>query len=179
MNQANSIQSMGGTCESITIGHNPFKLPLTKRCIFLKRERPFFLCERMLIETDANEEKRGSLANTVEVQSIFSDDDVTVENSARTTFVESVRTRRTVDNYLDCSIRPKEIKHRSAGALIGAFTNLEQSAPILSPTRRYREDVATLNGVINLAIQKQKTSETSDKLFQLLAHSDSGFLDKK
>lgn len=37
INQASSIQSMGGTCESITIGHNKSKLPLSKRAIYLKR----------------------------------------------------------------------------------------------------------------------------------------------
>lgn len=37
VNQASSIQSIGGTCESITIGHNKSKLPLSKRAIYLKR----------------------------------------------------------------------------------------------------------------------------------------------
>lgn len=46
VNQASSIQSHGGTCESITIGHNPFTLNLSKTGIFLKRHRPLFLCER-------------------------------------------------------------------------------------------------------------------------------------
>ena len=31
VNQASSIQSLGGTCESITIGHNGAKLPLSFR----------------------------------------------------------------------------------------------------------------------------------------------------
>ena len=48
VNQASSIQSLGGTCESITIGHNASKLPLTARGIFLESFRPQFLCERML-----------------------------------------------------------------------------------------------------------------------------------
>ena len=46
VNQASSIQSHGGTCESITIGHNPFTLNLSKAGMFLKRHRPLFLCER-------------------------------------------------------------------------------------------------------------------------------------
>ena len=29
VNQASSIQNYGVTCESITVGHNPSKLPLT------------------------------------------------------------------------------------------------------------------------------------------------------
>ena len=37
INQASSIQSIGGTCESITIGHNKSKLPLSKHAIYLKR----------------------------------------------------------------------------------------------------------------------------------------------
>ena len=40
VNQASSIQSMGGTCESITIGHNPSKLGLTKMNIALPTYRP-------------------------------------------------------------------------------------------------------------------------------------------
>ena len=36
VNQASSIQSLGGTCESITIGHNKSKLPLSHKAIFLE-----------------------------------------------------------------------------------------------------------------------------------------------
>lgn len=43
VNQASSIQSIGGTCETITIGHNKTKLPLSKDGIFLERNRPKFL----------------------------------------------------------------------------------------------------------------------------------------
>uniref|UniRef100_A0A7S1VZX5 EF-hand domain-containing protein n=1 Tax=Ditylum brightwellii TaxID=49249 RepID=A0A7S1VZX5_9STRA len=57
VNQASSIQSIGGTCESVTIGHNPFKLPLSARAIFLGRHRPQFLCEKILGEVDIEEEK--------------------------------------------------------------------------------------------------------------------------
>ena len=53
VNQASSIQSLGGTCESITIGHNWSELPLAARSIFLESFRPLFLCERML---EASEE---------------------------------------------------------------------------------------------------------------------------
>lgn len=48
VNQASSIQSIGGTCESITIGHNPSKLSLTKMDISLATVRPQFLCEKIL-----------------------------------------------------------------------------------------------------------------------------------
>ena len=52
VNQASSIQSLGGTCESITIGHNMSKLPLTKKAIFLETHRPRFLCEKVLGDAD-------------------------------------------------------------------------------------------------------------------------------
>ena len=48
VNQASSIQSIGATCESMTIGHNPFKLPLTKFAVFLKGSRKKYLCEHLL-----------------------------------------------------------------------------------------------------------------------------------
>jgi hypothetical protein len=48
VNQASSIQSIGSTCESMTIGHNPYKLPLSKFAVFLKGCRKKFLCEHLL-----------------------------------------------------------------------------------------------------------------------------------
>ncbi|CAK9023116.1 unnamed protein product [Durusdinium trenchii] len=48
VNQASSIQSLGVTCESITIGHNPHKLPLTAHHVCLQGSRPQFLCEHLL-----------------------------------------------------------------------------------------------------------------------------------
>lgn len=50
VNQASSIQSIGGTCESVTIGHNPTKMALTKNDVFLETHRPKFLCERLLVD---------------------------------------------------------------------------------------------------------------------------------
>jgi len=50
VNQASSIQNLGVTCESMTIGHNPNKLPLTAGAVFLRSFRPMYLCERLLKE---------------------------------------------------------------------------------------------------------------------------------
>ena len=58
VNQASSIQSIGGTCESITIGHNPSKLPLSNNGIFLDTCRPQFLCEKLLDTADKVEAQR-------------------------------------------------------------------------------------------------------------------------
>ena len=47
-NQASSIQNWMVTCESITIGHNPFKLPLTHSAIHLPTTRKDFFSEHAL-----------------------------------------------------------------------------------------------------------------------------------
>jgi len=49
---------MGGNAEAITIGHNPYKLPLSARGIFLDRHRPLFLCEKMLDQIDAESRRK-------------------------------------------------------------------------------------------------------------------------
>lgn len=59
VNQASSIQSIGGTCESITIGHNKSKLPLSAKAIFLDPFRPQFLCEKLLDETTGVDQGAG------------------------------------------------------------------------------------------------------------------------
>lgn len=51
MSQASSIQSLGGTCESVTIGHNSSETSLSYNDIFLRQCRPKFLCEQLLEES--------------------------------------------------------------------------------------------------------------------------------
>ena len=43
--QASSIQSIGSTLESITIGHTPSKMGLTRDAVVLKGKRKDFYCE--------------------------------------------------------------------------------------------------------------------------------------
>ena len=43
--QSTSIQNYRATCETITIGHSPYKLPLSKCCLTLPGKRPKFFCE--------------------------------------------------------------------------------------------------------------------------------------
>lgn len=68
INQASSIQSIGSTCETVTIGHNEFKLPLSARGIFLDRNRPLFLCEYLLADKDGDDIKaQNSLSMSVSI----------------------------------------------------------------------------------------------------------------
>ena len=57
--QASSIQNLGVTCESISVGHNPFKLPLSARGVTLPGNRALFLCEKEF-ELRAKAEKQRS-----------------------------------------------------------------------------------------------------------------------
>ena len=57
VNQASSIQNMGVTCESITIGANPSKMSLTKNNIFLPRQRPLFFSEYVVEKFRSGDEK--------------------------------------------------------------------------------------------------------------------------
>jgi len=50
VNQASSIQNYGVTCESLTIGHTDFKLPLTAHGIVLPGNRPRYMCEQVVAE---------------------------------------------------------------------------------------------------------------------------------
>ena len=49
-NQASSIQNFGVTAETLTVGHHPFKLPLSAEAIFLPTGRKLFVCEAELQE---------------------------------------------------------------------------------------------------------------------------------
>ena len=161
VNQASSIQSLGGTCESITIGHNPFKLALSEKGIFLKRERPLFLCERMLIESDVKDEHSSSSCNVVARKPSFFRWSV-VSTSTKACDVEAV-------GYLDSSVRPQVNKFRSAPALMGAYLNFNE--------RSYNcDEIVTVEEVVESAIRERKRSDNARKLFQTLDVSRNGLL---
>jgi hypothetical protein len=66
LNQASSIQNMGVTCESITIGHNPFKLPLSSAAITLPTKRLSFISE-MIAEGDNVTDRLSAISDGGEV----------------------------------------------------------------------------------------------------------------
>ena len=59
-NQASSIQNYGVTAETLTIGHHPFKLPLSAEAIFLPTGRKLFVCEAELQEKSSFRNKESS-----------------------------------------------------------------------------------------------------------------------
>lgn len=80
-NQASNIQSIGGTCESVTIGHNPSEMTLTKNDIFLETHRLKVLCERILIDDEH--------FKVLKASNIFAQDDTDVELEEETTINKS------------------------------------------------------------------------------------------
>lgn len=71
VNQASSIQSLGETCESLTIGHNPYKLPLTAHHVCLKTSRPQYLCEYLLASNREKEKASQSVSSVSALMGSF------------------------------------------------------------------------------------------------------------
>ncbi len=111
VNQASSIQSLGGTCESITIGHNPSKLQLTRMDIALGTHRPKFLCEQILDVVD-NETARKQHALASKVNS-GSDPD---ENRG---FSQRLLGGRRAQKDDDETVRLDRSSHSLKGAYLG------------------------------------------------------------
>jgi hypothetical protein len=171
VNQASSIQSMGGTCESLTIGHNPFKLPLTKGAVFLKRKRPLFLCERMLVEGDARAEERVDTGSSEQRASDASQNKrgivAALTQSLRPKGAPDILNTSLSGSLHDSSIRPRVHKYRSASALIGAYTSpLEGVDDTLDGVAEEKgEDELMLDLVVEEAILKKHLGDKTRQLF--------------
>ena len=205
VNQASSIQSWGGTCESITIGHNPVKLPLTKKGIFLKRKRPLFLCERMLVENDSKEQ--GELNDSGTLGSSFSAVLPAFRffrSTWRAVFRSCRRGSGEVEDqsfrFLDASkrgsesFRPQLMRRRSAATLIGAYTTMEDTT-----TREYVEhhqqrrnnnggvgggsknnnddfDAVTVDTILAEVVEEKRSSDEARNLFDLVDRDGDGLV---
>jgi chorismate mutase len=190
VNQASSIQSLGGTCESITIGHNPFKLPLTHDAIFLERNRPLFLCERMLTEADIAEEKAKPETNRIEVptrtqrvwsalsEKLSSAKQAIVSRREMWASILDASIGRSQRSVHDPSIRPRVVKHRSSVALVGAYMNFDKDSSPIVPREEGHEEHISVEGVIGAAIQERKWSDHAQKLFKTLDVDKNGFIGK-
>jgi len=191
VNQASSIQSHGGTCESITIGHNPFKLPLTANAILLKRKRPQFLCERILAEADFKEEKRkDALSETQHSSAVVKPDSTATSVSTTgggplTSFKQAfcrlfglcrdevaLDTSRSPSIH-DPSVRPRVHKNRSSAAYMGAYTSdvMDTSdGELTDSSNRLIEDI------VEEAIQDRKFCDRARNLFHQFDQDGDGFL---
>lgn len=141
VNQASSIQSIGGTCESITIGHNKSKLPLSHKAIYLKSHRPLFLSEKVLDDIDAHDEGRQRVSQSTEKPNRRESASIALRRAA-STMMDTVRSVDMLD--LSMSRSRKARVPRSSASLLGAYVNLEKEARM----RRTQEGDNRLEGYI-------------------------------
>ena len=181
VNQASSIQSLGGTCESITVGHNPFKLPLTEAAVFLKRKRPLFLCERMLVEGDAQAEKKAESSTGSAAPSQPQSEGLAsgMMRVFRRKKGSDILNRSLSKSMHDSSIRPRVHKYRSAAALIGAYTSPVQDDKNVTAddvSEEKGEEELLLDLVIEEAILEKKFGDKTRKLFAAFNVDKNGIL---
>ena len=161
VNQASSIQSLGGTCESITIGHNPFQLPLSFKGIFLKRKRPMFLCERLLVENDARS-SHDDEPTRAKPASLFSRS-LALFQRPRSFEIDLSNSR-----HYDSSIRPRVRVHRSAAALLGAFMNFTtENNNQGNFNQEADDDDDSVSELVETAIRERKWSDKVRKMYRL------------
>ena len=154
VNQASSIQSIGGTCESITIGHNKSKvcsgwsllmfmqlvhiklmsiyischfakLPLSHKAIYLKSYRPLFLSEKILDSIDAHED-------LVRQRTEKWKEEKERKKKGFKSYLVDLATigRQGEGTFMELSMsRSRQAKTtRSSASLLGAYVNLERGA---------------------------------------------------
>jgi len=166
VNQASSIQSLGGTCESITIGHNKSKLPLSHKAIYLKSHRPLFLSEKILDNIDAHEDlvrqrkeklkeeqerqkKKGPLSRTASY------------------LMETTIGRRGDGSFLELSLsRSRQAKTtRSSASLLGAYVNLERDARKKRAKNKDIQQAEHVSNVIDSMVKERQGIENTRRVF--------------
>lgn len=156
--QASSIQSWGGTCESITIGHNPSELPLSLQGIFLGRKRPLFLCERLLIEADNDNDGESDDEKRTLSQRLLRG---MQQKSGSSKAIQDLDQSFT----LNCSVQGlAQQKNRYAASILGHYTNFAEQAPAAEGDTRSETEAST-SSVLQSLISVRKASESAQKLF--------------
>lgn len=125
VNQSSAIQNICGTCESITIGHNPAKLQLTKLDIALESRRPNFLCEQILDVMDKRTARKRQ-ALSYKVNAYASSDD----RGGRVYEGKRCKTREVRHNNA-----PTPLVDRSSHRLKGVYLGLRQESKAGSSTQ--------------------------------------------
>ncbi len=190
INQASSIQSIGSTCETVTIGHNEFKLPLSERAIFLDRNRPLFLCEYLLAEKDGDEIKarnsmdinvsrhsmnlsRHSLAHSISGHSVASAD----MYLRRQMILEDEYEDTTLLQSMKKSLIPRRKKEgrsairRSSAALLGEYKTIGFASTNLVIEEDDSDDDSEKNSlrkVLDMKIEEKKWQDRAHRLFEEL-----------
>eukprot|EP00581_Thalassiosira_minuscula_P013408 CAMPEP_0183716566 /NCGR_PEP_ID=MMETSP0737-20130205/10436_1 /TAXON_ID=385413 /ORGANISM="Thalassiosira miniscula, Strain CCMP1093" /LENGTH=1583 /DNA_ID=CAMNT_0025945857 /DNA_START=119 /DNA_END=4870 /DNA_ORIENTATION=+ len=172
VNQASSIQSIGGTCESITIGHNKSKLPLSHRAIYLKSHRPLFLSEKILDSMDAQEDLVRQRREKLQEEK---------DRQKKGAFLSRIAShcrdmcRRGDGSILDLSLtRSRQAKRtRSSPSLLGAYVNLEREGRQKRTQDEDIEEAERVSNAIAHMIKERQGIENTRRMFaQIDANGD-------
>ncbi|KAL7463453.1 hypothetical protein ACHAXS_003821, partial [Conticribra weissflogii] len=189
VNQASSIQSIGGTCESITIGHNNSKLPLSKMAIYLKSHRPKFLCEQVLEdleEQEKNAKKQSTSADGPLRRSSTggrrSSGGSKESKGSRSPFrgglgssAHRLTRRQSTAGRRSTTASEGEGKGRSSASLLGAYANLEKEAK--QKAHGGIHDTSDINVVLKDMIKERQSLDKLRAVFNELDEDGSGELD--
>ncbi len=202
VNQASSIQSIGGTCESITIGHNKSKLPLSARAIFLESFRPQFLCEKLLTESEdvkteskSSEEASSATGTLKATPSTFTDSKGPDRAKSFILRMKSSKAMVSEGDSLNISRRLSNLigrrssqvalsdesdlnstTHRSSAALIGAYANMEKAAKSKA-SKVGDHNKFNVDAIIEEMINERAGVELYRKIFEEIDVDGSGELD--
>ena len=181
INQASSIQSIGSTCETVTIGHNRFKLPLSTRAIFLERCRPLFLCEYLLAERD-DDDSVVSARDSTPMKSL------SYHGPSLNEYLPHFNHKRPVDDTLLQSIgklpkienkpRPKGPRERTSAALLGKYKSMEREMVKKVQHDHFldRSEKLSVKKIVNTTIQEKKWITKARRLFEALNINNDGML---
>lgn len=176
VNQASSIQSMGGTCESLTIGHNKSKLPLSHRAIYLKSHRPMFLSEKILDNIDAHEDlvrqRKEKLKEEKEKSRSMSLGSTFARAASYFAETTTVRGRDGLELSLSRSRQAKTT--RSSNSLLGAYVNLERDARKRREQKKVDMHAAKVTGLVDHMIKSRQGIENTRRVFNEMDTDNDG-----
>jgi len=189
INQASSIQSLGSTCETVTIGHNKFKLPLSSRAIFLDRYRPLFLCEYILARHD-NGANKEMISRDAMIMGISRHSMISIEQSTTRAHRYTSKHSFTVDDdnndTLLKSIRGSiktSTTNKNSSALLGHYKSIQRE--MVNKLHRdhsfhhNQSELLSLKKVLRTTIQEKKWITKARQLFEYLNARKDGKLQRE
>ena len=169
VNQASSIQSLNATCcESITIGHNRSKLPLSHKAIYLKSHRPMFLSEKILDNIDHQEDLVRQRKEKLKEEKERQQKRISLSRTA-SYIMETIRFRGGdgSSSFLELSLsRSRQAKStRSSASLLGAYVNLERDARKKRSQSKDVDQAARVSNVISSMIKDRQGVENTRRVY--------------
>ena len=148
------------------------------KCIFLKRKRPLFFCERLLLESDAAADRQAHDESRSEGKR---------KNLRR--FFRGFVYKQPIDHFdpslsrhRESSVRPRKVRARSAAALLGSFRNFQEGElennQVGNETSEEQDgsEEMSVDVVVAAAIEDRKWSDRVRNLFEAFDLDNDGLL---